>query len=211
MGKAVYEEDAPFLSHPGAAGAVICRTEHGTLHAGVLHKARGAVSVLHLGWEDRLRSGWNWRKLWATPEVELERLRSVAGLCRLIWSEFERTRLFPYALKFENTKFSSEGRLILGEGERGLTCATFILAVFKSVGIQLVDESQWPVRAEENEAFLESITAFATPAHLQALKREVAQGVQRIPPQEVVAACEYSPPASFESCVGTGIEIAARL
>lgn len=147
MGDAVFEEETPFLAQPMRAAAVLCRTEYGNLHAGLLYRTHDQkAAVLHLGWQDQLCNDWGWQKLWAAPEVEPERLTSIAGLCRRIWERFERDRTFPYALRFAGSFFSQTGQLRMGEGAKGLTCATFILAVFNSAGISLVSEDEWPIR-----------------------------------------------------------------
>ena len=199
MGKAAFEEEIPFLSQPVPVAAVLCRTEHGNLHAGLLHRSKdGTARVLHLGWQDRLSCDWPWPRLWAAPEVEPECLRAVAALCRLIWKNYETDRLFPYAIKWAGSHFDSSGKLQLGDGARGLTCATFLLAVFQSFGITLVREETWPVRPEEDRAFLATLQRFATPEHLALLRRELDNGCRRIHPHEVLGACACHPiPAAF--------------
>lgn len=205
MREARFDAEAPFVSQALRAAAVICRTEHGNLHAGVLHFASsGQAAVLNLAWQDNLRYEWSWPKLWAAPDVEPEILVSVAGMCRLIWDEFTKTREFPYGLRFSNTSFDTAGRLKLGPGARGLTCATFVLAVFDSVGVRLVDESDWPVRSDDDREYLKFVGSFATPEHFQLLQREVEDGCKRIQPQEVVGACLCSLPAKFQPSAQAG-------
>lgn len=84
MGEAAFDHEVPFLGQTLRAAAVLCRTEHGNLHAGVLYRDGDAAAVLHLGWQDYLSRHWEWARLWATPDVEPERLLSIAGLCRRI-------------------------------------------------------------------------------------------------------------------------------
>lgn len=67
MGSAAFEEDRSFLSQDLPAAAVVCRTEHGNLHAGFLYRDRGDVAVLHLGWQDRLFRTWSWPKQVGDP------------------------------------------------------------------------------------------------------------------------------------------------
>lgn len=184
-----FDHESPFAVSGHPIGVMICRTCHGNLHNGVLYRREGTVQCLHLGWQDILSDKWDDARLWVTPAVEPERLESVAGLCRLVWRKFQNERRFPYALRYRGSHFDAAGRLVLGEEARGLTCATFILALFKSFEIELVDESSWPVRRELDREFLATVANFARPDHFAVLEREVEDGVQRVHPDELVGAC----------------------
>lgn len=197
MGSAVFDRDNPFLEQPLRAGVVLCRTEYGNLHAGVIHHDRRAVSFLHLGWEDRMSESWYWERLWAAPDVPAPRLFSVAAKIRLVLKRFQQNKSFPYQLRFAGTHFDQNGQLQFGPGSTGLTCATFVLAIFKSEGIDLVKEDTWDVREEDDREFLEQIRSFASSGHFARLEAEVDQGCIRVRPAEVLGACACSLPASF--------------
>lgn len=94
---------------------------------------------------------------------------------------------------------------MLGEGARGLTCATFILAVFNAMGVTLVDEGDWPVREEDDRAFLAAVAKFASPAHFAMLRAEVDERCGRIQPDEVLGACACRLPAKFD-CTRTAAD-----
>jgi hypothetical protein len=190
LGLATFDDESRFLDSGHRAAAVLCRTEHGSLHAGVLHLDRkDEVQVLHLGWFDRLSTEWKWRRLWATPEAEPEHLRLVSGHCRRIWKRYRESGTFPYALAWCGSDFDGRGRLRLGPESKGLTCATLVLAVFKAAGVDLVDEADWPVRKEEDHRFIDGVAKWAEPDHVALLREEVERGVKRIHPHEVVGAC----------------------
>ncbi|MCA9685235.1 MAG: hypothetical protein KC457_23840, partial [Myxococcales bacterium] len=110
---------------------------------------------------------------------------------------FQEKREFPYALRFEGTSFAANGTLLLAPTARGLTCATFILAVFKAIGLDMVNEQSWPVRDDEDRRFLEAIRSQATPEHVAILEREIEDGVRRIRPDEVAGAAMIEWPAEF--------------
>ena len=198
MSEAVFDDKEPFLGQPLRAAAVLCRTEQGNLHTGLLYKNGESACVLHLGWQDRLSKEWTWPRLWAAPDVEPERLLSVAGYCRLIWNRYEQDRKFPYAIQFSGTTFDIQGQLVFGENSRGLTCASFVLAIFLSMGITLVDESDWPVRPEEGRKFLKAAEEIASPDHSALLRAEVEAGCVGILPDEVLGACGCPLPAKYE-------------
>jgi hypothetical protein len=208
----IFPHDGSFSARGGPLAAVVlCRTPHGNLHAGLLFKVHGEPHVLHLGWEDQLRNHWDLGGLWTAPEVQPEHLFVLARMCRMVWRRFESERKLPYALGYMGTTFDSDGRLVLASGARGVTCATFILAVLGSVGIELVDEPTWPVREDEDRAFIESVRGFATPSLLAVLEDEVDQGVRRIRPDEVMAACRLDLPARFPDTRALADEIVALL
>ena len=182
------------------AGAIVGRTEHGNLHAGMLYRHGRDIRFLHLGWQDALGDEWGWGGLWASPPAPVEKLVAAAAMCRLVWRRFVDEREFPYALRFEGTRFDGAGRLVLGPGARGLTCATLILAVLSSVGIAVVIEDTWPVRPDADEDFLAFVQSWAKPEHFALLRTEVDAGIRRIWPDEVVAACAGRElPATFET------------
>lgn len=207
MTRAVFEAEMAFASQPLVAAIVICRAGD-NLHSGLLYlDTNSAVRVLHLGWQDRLYNSWGWPRLWAAPDVEPERLASVAALCRLIWEDYEAKKKFPYGLKFLQTSFSPNGQLLLGPGAKGLTCATFVLAVFNSFGIQIVNESDWPVRQDEDRRFLDRMRPHMDPGHFALLEAEISEGCRRIRPEEVVGACSCHLPALFVPSREAGDEV----
>lgn len=203
MGEPVFDSDVEFLSQPFMAGAVLCRTEQGNLHVGLIYRDKDQVAILHLGWQDTLLREWQWPRLWATPNVEPERLFSVAALCRRIWRNFNQSRKFPYALHYTGASFTPDGQLALEPNSQGLTCATFVLAVFSRFGVRLVAHDQWIPRPELDTEFLDAISdaGFATAQHLQLMRAEVAAGCIRVHPDEVIGACSLELPAGFaETC-----------
>lgn len=224
MGLAVFEEEVSFLSQQAGAAAVICRTSHGNFHIGVLHRDKdGGAAILHLAWKDKLSWDWGepptssshalvWRRLWAVPEVEPERLTSVGGYCRLIWKRYKKNQnVMPYRINVGRSKFNGDGSLHLGEGAKGLTCASFVLAVFESVGVTLLDETSFPVRKDDDQKFLDSVRPFANPRHFKLLSEEVAAGCRRVQPQEVMAACALQPVATFSQLEVGSWEVLGKL
>jgi hypothetical protein len=215
MARAVFADESPLPTDQLAAAAVLCRTEHGNLHMGIMYRGRGQKpEFLHLAWDDALSRDWesDWRYLWASPEVEPERLRAMGGLCRQVWRRYQEDRRFAYALGFGGTTFDVSGRVVLGPNARGLTCATFVLALFKYFGIELVDEPSWPVRTKDDRKFLRQVAPFTKPEHLAILESEVDAGCRRIRPEEVLGACAIVElPATFEATRCHAEEILSRI
>jgi hypothetical protein len=134
MGAAVFETDLPFDQRQQRVAAVLCRIpDRRNLHLGLLFRGSDeSCQVMHLGWEDALHNTWTWTRLWASPDAEPENLVAIAALCRLIRKRFQDSGKFPYALHDLDASFDGAGRLVLAEGAHGLTCATFVLAVFRA-------------------------------------------------------------------------------
>lgn len=63
----------------------------------------------------------------------------VPSFCELVKEKHEK---ITFGIKHSETKFNSEGELIFANGDFGLTCATFVLAILESaMGVSLVDQS----------------------------------------------------------------------
>jgi hypothetical protein len=158
--EALTDGEHPFDPSVHLCAVVICRTEHHNLHVGLLHRSRdGSEAVLHLGWLNDLDLSWPWSRLWVCPDAEPEKLRSAAGHCRRIWSAFQKNQTFPYALGDFTSSFDTRGALVLAPGAKGLTCATFVMAVFRAAGVELVVEEGWPIRIEQDNAWIEQVAS----------------------------------------------------
>jgi len=195
-----------------ALAIFIMRTEAGT-HTGIIHRNRGALWVLDLCWHECLRSSpCHQDHACVVPELEPEEINDVTGMCRLIDRRHrERTAtggfLIPYAFRYNhNTKFSNvTGELILGDGI-GLSCSTFVLKVFESSRVSLLDLTGWPARPEDKaqqerllQMMREGIPGFATPAsseHIERVQGELP--CVRVRPEEVAASAMAARlPANF--------------
>lgn len=104
----------------------------------------------------------------------------------------------------------------LGPTRLGLTCATFILAVFEAAGISLIKYDTWPEnRPSDFEWQKQIITALrrtrsATPEHIKAVEGDV--GSARYRPEEVAGAATANPlPADFPLAAERGQQILERL
>jgi hypothetical protein len=69
---------------------------------------------------------------------------AIASFCRRIWKQNQRNQV-PYGFSQPNNFFDTSGNLIKGPAKIGLTCASFVLAVFEAAGIPLADLATWPV------------------------------------------------------------------
>lgn len=199
MGEGFFNKARPIESAGFDAAVLLHLWPDGGTHAGVWYRKNKSEEILHLGRPDQLCfGGWPGELYWASPEVHRTKLFSVGVVCRRIHARFKKDNKMPYGIAFCGSSFDKDGTLRLGAGARGLTCATFVLAVFNAVGETLIDESSWPLRTDEDLQFLARIDGVFAPENVATLRAEVESGAKRIRPEEVFAACAVSPAAKYE-------------
>lgn len=124
----------------------------------------------------------------------------MAAFCRKVWRQNGRS--LPYAFSAPNDCFDQEtGRYLFGTGRLGLTCATFVIAVFQATGLSMIDLQSWPPRDEDAAWQRQMLRRLAdhgaAPEHLASVQKEV--GCARFRPEEVGgAAAADAWPATFE-------------
>ncbi len=190
---------------PGSwVAALLARSGPQSLHMGLHYRnADRGNAVLHLAWENRLEVIWDLGGLYAVPDVDAMRLRQVAWRCTLVARRSRQP--IPYALVWSGATFDQQGRLALNGTAHGLTCATFVLALFASDGIALVDDLSWPPRPGLAKALATQAAAMGYPEIGARIADEAAAGAKRILPQEVFGACTLpNPPVPFGEAAAAG-------
>lgn len=204
-------------------------------HLGVLYRHEGTpggVVLLHLAWHHDLRAhAPSPECLWVQPDIEPEARRALSQLCVVLAEKYsKKRRSIAYALRYEDGHFDAGGALVTERG-RGLTCATFVLALFASYGVSLLRTEEW--MSERDEERLATDTAWQTHVVSElrkglASKRDIVEGAElaahivaveadelgcaRFRPEEVAAA-GTSPelPASFAYAAPVGVLIVEKL
>jgi hypothetical protein len=117
-------------------------------HIGMLYRATAGepVQVLHLAWNRDLRSEAPTSRCvcWIQPAIDPDRAMAIAALCRRIWKQNGRDQI-TYSFSRPSSFFDFTGRQIKGPSKVGLTCASFVLAVFDAARLPLVMESDGPL------------------------------------------------------------------
>ena len=140
--------------------------------------------------------------LWIDPAFPEARLRQVAAICRRVWSQNDSR--IPFGLSRPNDCFDHETyAFLIGPTRHGLTCATFILALFLEAGLEIVDYDSWPSRPDDvrwQEKIVEPLQKRgADPTHIAAVQKGTTIGAVRIRPEEVAGAATLTPlPADYE-------------
>jgi hypothetical protein len=200
------------------AVVVIGQPEPGQRHIGILHRtANSEPSLLHLAWHCILRNDLgipDYMRLWVALAVEPERLRVFAAFCRRVWRKNEAGGI-PYAFSHPAESFdASTGALLLTPTQFGLTCASFVLAVFDAAGLRLVEYETWEKDRSGDRDWQQKIIAKlegrASQEHIEHLRSEI--GAVRYRPEEVAVATAIAPPAAkFAATVALGEDLVARL
>lgn len=132
--------------------AIAVGIENGFAHCAILYKCddgrirtldfwnqgiRSSQSIGDFGYRDYLYIFYNQETIIEPMAVQ------VPAICELIK---EKKNKVNFGIGFTDTIFDDEGKLVLADKDFGLTCATFILAVFQRAGITLIDLKHWEYR-----------------------------------------------------------------
>ena len=194
------------LSDEQYIGIAVGRTRHGNMHAGIAYRWAGNLYLYHQAFhfDTRLEdfagalTELGGATLVVRVSVPRDRQKAIAGLFNDIGKINPK---FPYSLRLDPGSRVDEtlGRLITKDGI-GLSCVTFVLAMFQSAKIQLVDSSTWPIGRsadlDAQQSLVRLLEGRASAEHVQAVREEV--GCTRVRPEEIAAtACYLAWPVSF--------------
>lgn len=163
----------------------------------------------------------NPKYIWDFPKnIPSSRLKALAGRCIKVINNINNQKT-PYSFEYKGQrKFDKEGiyESYKSGSEYGMTCATFVLTIFDSVGINLLDWQNW-VEREEDSVFFRTIMlmlsslkkqGFVSEEHIENLKSE--KNCKKIRPEEVFSSVyckDY--PMKYDCSSGIGIYIRKHL
>jgi hypothetical protein len=128
-------------------------------------------------------------------------------------SETARNPNIPYGFAFDENCFDNDGTYRPMEIGKGLTCASFVIALFHSHGYPIVKLESWKMRSEDvawQKKILDPLRRHATFEHVNAASAYVGQFRYR--PEEVAAAAVRAPPPlDFDESVRLATDILATL
>jgi len=171
-------------------------------HTGILYRISDSdpLGFLHLEGHCRLfcEASVKPEFSWVAPRINKLRLVQLAGICDAIASE-NASNSIPYGLSAPVGVFdNATKRFLLGPTEGGLTCASFVLAVFDNAQLQLVKYSGWPPPDAEDYQWQENVLKhlrdlrskhpdLVSKEHIDCVQSEVGTSV-RYRPEQVAAA-----------------------
>ena len=201
----------------------VAKTRYGNNHTGILIKNGSEIKLYHLAWHFKFQCDnfeqllldsnfvikrWvKFSSLTSDPILAEYRLPTIIKLIELIYRKnFDK---IPYGINFRTTRFTTENDLLLGEGENGLTCATFVSSLFERASISLVDLSTWTFDEEDTEwkrSVISSLRHFgASEDHIRNIENEDFNF--RLKPEEIATASSKPMeelPANYSYCSEVG-------
>ncbi len=175
----------------------IQRTSPCTAHAGIAYRtASGALRFIHFANHEMLRDDrCSGQYAFAAPLLKEEDLKFLAEFCARVYRSNQSGKL-PYGFSFDpNLGFDRDTGLIALNQNSGLTCSTFVVALFRSAGNPLVTPITWPRRAGESDIaareYVLDMWRKSGKLKLVARADEIETTIQtmRISPEQVAGAC----------------------
>lgn len=210
------ERSFQFIEHVAIAIRLIRETE-GQQHVGIFHRDETTkdLRMIHLAWHHDLKNSQpNTCYVWIAPPIPQRRARQVAAFCRRVYRANHSG--IPYAFSQATDCFEQRtGEFIFGPGRNGLTCASFVLCIFQSTGLPLINYETWPRMRDGDVQWQRSIIAQlkedeASADHILRVESEI--GCVRYRPEDVAGAgAAEKLPASFEEISPLAKEILAKL
>lgn len=198
---------------------LIGESDHDQRHIGIWHIAddSGNARTLHLMWHCRLQNDDRPRDCFAfrvNPIYHPLRLRQLAAFCRRVWTANEKNGI-PYSFSAPNDCFDSETcAFLIAPARHGLTCASFVLAVFHGARMPIAEYTTWPLNRPGDREWQESIVSQlegrAAAEHIEHIRSEI--GSVRFRPEEVAACAALAPPpARFANASALGEKIVSLI
>ncbi len=156
-------------------------------HIGILYeRAPGNINMCHLGWHyvfqnRKVNSSYYWMDCSCFDDPD----ESMFVRSRLA-AVNENTRI-AYGFATDPHCFDSDFNLPLKPVGWGLTCASFVLAVFEVLGFQLLDYNTWVIRDDDEAWQKEIIFKIVHLDETQAQAMQLYIGSFRFRPEEVAA------------------------
>lgn len=141
------------------AGSIVTRDTN-QKHIALIYRANNfKVMLLHLGWHHQLcHHEWDEKYHWLEFNgLDRELQETFADWAVMVANASPGTPI-PYSVIFRPDKnFDQNGHFINLNDGSGLTCATFLLALFNDYNLPLINISDWPESRENDLKWLRKI------------------------------------------------------
>lgn len=133
---------------------IVIRTFGGSrqVHIGMLYKI-GAANALNLNLRDHLdlrNEPPSASYCWMQIQLDEINRRLLASLCALI---AKKSQAIPYGFSYNGLYFSQSGDYLPRDLGHGLTCATFVMALFETYSIPVLTENEWTAADLEDQGW----------------------------------------------------------
>lgn len=190
-------------------------------HVGILlHLDDGEVRLCHFAWHADLRNEpantvAAGRYVWGNSSLDIYNKRFLASNFNHISTA--NANSLPYGLDASGACLDENNTFFPIPLGKGLTCATFIVAVMRSLGYPILQEETWPVGTEADQRWAEQVvsdltTHKAPQAHIDEVRKDLVN-ISRFRPSQVAGALGSvtTSPASHEEAERLSQEILAHL
>lgn len=173
------------------------------LHVALVFDAEGVSRALELAWHRDVRCQLVENEgLFAAPDLHPANARAMAMFCDAVAEHnatFDGPAPIPYWIGYGGEVFTAAGRWL---HSTGLTCATFVYAIFLSMGYQAAVPSSWSARDEDAVWQCSILRQLAVKYPDEARVQRCLVGCTRLRPEEVAVAL-VQPPASWPTVFST--------
>lgn len=194
------------------------RTDFGNIHSGIVYRLPDAgLFFLHQAWRFALTNeemhetaGYQVDQMacycCAVPMVDEIRAKVLVARCRQIVRR-QADNQFPYSFRYNpGATIEPRGTIVLSKDGVGFNCSNFVLLVFESVGIKLVQWDTWRSRPDDavfHKQLLKLLERSSAPSsEVEAVRAET--GCNRVRPEEVCGCLHQDLPISFQDACLTG-------
>lgn len=168
-------------------------------HSAIIYRDQNQLlSLLEFHFNGQIASNQSQQRFsefaWAVPNLKVDALENIAEFCELIRLSAPKLR---YGFRFlEDSLLAQNGATVCLQGTSvGLTCATFVLAIFKRLGINLLQLDTWQFRDEDEKwqqryfkVLKKNPSAYNhTAQSIAQVQQELISPCARYKPQEVFA------------------------
>lgn len=182
-------------------GTAIAAITKNQIHIGILFRGPdNHIKFLHLEWHHRLKcEPPRDNFLWLQSPLDEPNRDAIAAYCELV-AEKGKNDQIPYGIDLDGSGFDPDtGKFDSSNEYAGLTCASFVIQIYRALRIPLVDLSNWPARKNDRNwqrsiiARLEE-SGRASSEHISKQKDLLGRGVARFKPEEVASAVAMKNP-----------------
>lgn len=145
--------DATLAAPLSCSLGVAIKNNGETRHIGILLNDHGVGMILHLAWHKDVRfERVDPTYFWIPTGLPSEDVMAISEALVAAAANQPSLSSVSYSPLYEGSYFLGNSlHYVRNEPGHGLTCATFVLAVFDSFGYNLIDANQWPVRDEDEQ------------------------------------------------------------
>ena len=150
----VFDISPEWINHDDEIGIVINLENYveEQFHCGLSFDLNTQTKVLHLTTHNRIKCDDNLNsfRCGIRPNIHQLRQEQVSIFCNVIVDRGLDFNDIPYGFSYDGTSyFENNGLLINIANCSGYTCGTFVLTIFHSLSLDLIDISTWPSREDD--------------------------------------------------------------